>query len=176
LEQPVIDAGLVVEPARFAREQARVAGTLRPGALPRLGEQLFNEQGGIEYRVSGFLNPKQQPAVRLEIHAEIDLRCQRCLGPLHTALDLRREIVLVDAADEFEQGAEEDEAVDIIPAVSRLDLGELIEEEILLGLPIAPRHAEGECRAQTLEQATGPAGAQPQEANSRWAVLARLKH
>jgi uncharacterized protein len=176
VDQPVIDARLVVDPARFAREQARAAGTVAPAVLPRLGEVLFDAQGAIEYSVSGFLTPKQQPALRLEIHAEIRLRCQRCLGPLRVAAELRREIVLVDCVDEFGQSTEEEDSVDIIPAVSRLDLGGLIEEEILLGLPMAPRHAEGECRVQALEQTTGPGRAASQEASSPWAALARLKH
>ena len=173
-EQPIVDPSLIVEPAKFAREQTAAAGMLAARALPRLAEQLFDQKGHIEYRVSGFLTPKQQPGMRLEIHCEIDLRCQRCLGRLGVALDLRREIVLVDSCESFGQPVDEDDGVDTIPAVSRLDLGELIEEEILLSLPMVPRHADGGCHARTLEQGVEHSRASTQ-ASSPWAALAKLR-
>jgi uncharacterized protein len=175
---------LVIEPRKFARERASASGLLRAGTLQRLAELLFDaagegglqggdggRQGGtIEYRVTGCMTPKDEPALRLEVGGEIDLRCQRCLERLSFALNLRREIVLVSGADQFEQPADEEEFVDTIPALDRIDLRELVEEEILLALPMAPRHAPGECQLRPAE----PVG--PQGSASPFAVLARLKH
>jgi uncharacterized protein len=124
----------------------------------------------IHYRVTGFVTPKDQPALRIEVDGEISLCCQRCLEPLKFPLALRREIVLVAGVSELEQSADDSESVDTIPVVSRIDLRELVEEEILLALPLAPRHAAGECDLSVAGQAPSQASASP------FAALARLKH
>jgi len=170
-----IDPGVIIDPRRFARERATVSASIAPAALGRLAELLFDAAGAsrqqgstIHYRVTGFVAPKDQPALRLEVNGELDLRCQRCLERLRFPLVLQREIVLVTGADEFAQSEDEPESVDTIPAVSRIDLRDLVEEEIVLALPLAPRHAVGECELSA-------AGELPPSA-SPFAALARLKH
>lgn len=167
----------IIDPRQFARERATVSGSVAAAALGRLADVLFdaagtNQQQGsmIHYRVTGFVTPEDQPALRIEAGGEIDLQCQRCLERLKFPLAVQREIVLVAGVDEFEQPADEQESVDTIPAVSRIDLRELVEEEILLALPLAPRHPAGECHLSTAGQVSSQAGASP------FAALARLKH
>jgi uncharacterized protein len=174
---PAIIEPLVIEPRKFAREGASIGGSLAAESLQRLAELLFDSpraggpQGGtIEYRVTGFVTFNNQPALRLELEGQVGLRCQRCMERLSFPLKLRREIVLVAGVDEFEQPADEDELVDTIPATDRIDVRELVEEEILLALPMAPRHPAGECQLRSLEPVGSQGSASP------FAVLARLKH
>jgi uncharacterized protein len=183
---------LVIDPARFARDGARLTGALVAATLPRLSEQLQREQlqradplpgadqlqdadllqgagGEIGYRVEGFLSERGHPGLHLQLDGEIELRCQRCLGALRTRIESRRDIVLVPGADEFAQRSDEDETLDIIPAAARLDLRALLEDEVLLALPVAPCHAPGECRVPE-----GRPGAAPERV-SPFAALAQLK-
>ena len=161
-EQPLI------EPVKFARDEASVGETLASAELPRLCDQLYDNEGTVAYRVSGFVTPRGEVALRLEVKGEVGLRCQRCLGRLPFALDISREIVLTQGLDEFEQPQDEDDAVDTIPLVSPLDLRELVEEEVLLSVPMAPRHRQGGCKADTAEQ-------DDQGSESPFAALAKLK-
>lgn len=166
-----------IDPRRFAREQASASGSVAAETLPRLADVLSastvpGQQGNmIHYRIAGFVTPKDQPALRIELSGELGLRCQRCLERLDFPLAVQREVVLVAGTDEFAPSADEQESVDIIPAVSRMDLRELVEEEILLALPLAPRHAAGECEVSATGQS--PPG---QADASAFAALARLKH
>jgi DUF177 domain-containing protein len=166
-----------IDPRRFAREHASASGSVAADTLARVADVLCDAAGPnqqsnlIQYRVTGFVTPKDQAALRVELSGEIGLRCQRCLERMTFPLAVQREIVLVAGTDEFEPSADEPESVDIIPAVSRMDLRELVEEEILLALPLAPRHPAGECEVSAAGQ--GP-GAQADA--SAFAALARLKH
>jgi uncharacterized protein len=166
-----------IDPRRFAREQASVSGSVAAGTFGRLADVLcdstgHDQQGNmIHYRITGFVTPKEQPALRIELSGELGVRCQRCLDRLVFPLAVEREIVLVAGTDEFESSADEPESVDIIPAVSRMDLRDLVEEEILLALPLAPRHPAGECEVSAAGQAPGA-----QADASAFAALARLKH
>jgi uncharacterized protein len=172
-----------IDPRRFAREQASVSGSVAAGTFGRLADVLCdmtgqNQHGGpdqqgnmIHYRITGFVTPKEQSALRIELSGELGVRCQRCLDRLDFTLTVERESVLVAGTDEFESSADEPESVDIIPAVNRMDLRELVEEEILLALPLAPRHPAGECEVSAAGQAPGA-----QNDASAFAALARLKH
>jgi uncharacterized protein len=122
----------------------------------------------VRYLVSGYVNERGYNALHLELDGELSLRCQRCLGPLSQPVHSEREIVLVPGADEFAQREDEAESEDVIPEVARLELMPLLEEELLLALPLALRHEEGACGA-VLEAVAEPVAASP------FAALARLK-
>ena len=72
---------------------------------------------------------------------------QRCLGELVHLLDLQTVILLAENENKLFR-LDETETVDGFLAVSDLDVLALIEDEIILSLPISPRHREGECSAQ----------------------------
>jgi uncharacterized protein len=79
------------------------------------------------------------------IKETINLHYQHCLGELVHLLDLQTVILL--AENELFR-LDETKTVDGILAVSDLDDLALIEDEIILSLPISPRHRERECSAQ----------------------------
>ena len=63
---------------------------------------------------------------------------------------------------------EEEDEIDRIPADAHLDVLALIEDEVLLGLPLSPRHEFGVCEAAA---GNAPAGEQ-----HPFAVLRKLKN
>jgi len=138
---------LVIEPGRFAREGRQLKGTLGLEALPRLAEAVEAGSEDVVYEVRGYLTAKGHAALHLSVRASVGLSCQRCLEPLEQRLESQRDIVLVPGADQFAQPDDEAELEDIIPEVARLDVRELVEDELLLALPLAPHHDEGLCTA-----------------------------
>jgi len=162
-DQPVID------PQRFARDGATLSGEVSPARLGRLQDELVDNDGTVRYRVSGFLSERGDPALRLELSGQLGLRCQRCLGRLAFTLEVDRDLVFASSAHEFEQREDEDDGVDVIPLVPRLDLLQLIEDEVLLSMPMAPRHLDGACEGQQAQQRGRSSSASP------FAALAKLK-
>lgn len=80
-----------------------------------------------------------QPALHLRAQAKLVLRCQRCLGPLSAIVQAERHIGFVDGEDAAAAlDAESDD--DVLARVPALDLRELVEDELLLALPLVPRH------------------------------------
>ncbi|MEP7058019.1 MAG: DUF177 domain-containing protein [Caldimonas sp.] len=80
-----------------------------------------------------------QAWLNLEASTTVALECQRCLAPVQIALDVRRRFRFVhgeDAAAQLDAASEED----VLALTRALDLRELIEEELLLALPIVPAH------------------------------------
>ncbi len=75
----------------------------------------------------------------LDVQAEVWLSCQRCLQPLRQRLDIRQRLQFVRSAAEAEALDEEAEH-DVLALPQALDLRELVEDELLLALPLVPRH------------------------------------
>jgi uncharacterized protein len=158
----------VIEPARFARATGRIEGDLELAGLPRLAEALAEAAGSVRYVVAGSVNERGFSVLHVALEGTLLLRCQRCLGVLPQPVHVVRDLVLVPGADEFAPVEDEAETEDVIPEVPRLELAPLLEEELLLALPLAPRHEGGECRSEVPADA---AGAAP----SQFAVLAKFK-
>jgi uncharacterized protein len=81
-----------------------------------------------------------QPWLHLQVQAQLPMTCQRCLTTVDISVDLDRHFRFV--ADESIAMAEDDAAEEDLLVVSKqFDLHALIEDELLMALPIVPKHA-----------------------------------
>lgn len=77
--------------------------------------------------------------LHLQVAATVPLHCQRCLTPVDVPLQIDRWFRFV--ADEATALAQDDESEEDLLVVSRsFDLHELIEDELLMELPMVPLH------------------------------------
>ncbi len=97
----------------------------------------------VTWRVRGELRPVrgQQPQVWLHTEAStrVMLECQRCLMPVGADVTAQRSFLFVHGegtAAELDSDSEDD----VLALTRSLDVRELIEDELLLALPIVPRH------------------------------------
>jgi uncharacterized protein len=65
--------------------------------------------------------------------------CQRCLGPLQVPVEIDAELQLAESLREI---SEADDEVDRVLASRHMDVGQLVEDEVILALPMVPRHEE----------------------------------
>jgi uncharacterized protein len=79
------------------------------------------------------------PSLLLEADTEVTLECQRCLQPMRWPLRARRRIFFVEGEDAA-AALDADHDDDVLALVPTLDLQSLVEDELLLALPIVPRH------------------------------------
>lgn len=79
------------------------------------------------------------PWLHVEAETELPLVCQRCLGPVPTPLSVDRWFRFV--ADEATAAVEDEEAEeDVLALQADFDLRALVEDELLMDIPLAPRH------------------------------------
>ena len=164
---------------RFAEEGAELAGQ---DALPRY-RRLFAEtqeepgDRSVTWQARGeLLHPHHvQPQVwlHLDAAANLPLVCQRCLRPVDVGVAVDRSFRFV--ADEATAAAEDDESEEDLLALSRsFDLLGLIEDELLMEMPVAPRHdvCPEPVKMSASDADFEAAGA---ERENPFAVLGRLK-
>lgn len=111
--------------------------------------------------------------LHLQAQATVPLVCQRCLEPVDVPLQVNRSFRFV--ADEA-QAAQQDEECeeDVLVLCRDFNLHDLVEDELLMELPLTPKHAV--CPRQPRMSAADAAFAdEPQTRENPFALLAGLK-
>ena len=133
--------------ARLAEAGASLAGQWPVAELPRLASSLVqpidSKSPPVRWRATGerarLAGAGECPALRLEADADVTLECQRCLEPLTEHLHVDRKFFYVEGEDTA--AALDLESEDDVAALQRsIDLRQLVEDELLLALPLIPRH------------------------------------
>lgn len=131
--------------------------------------------GDVQWSASGELRkPKALEPERwlhLEAHTQVWRDCQRCLQPVAVPLSLRRSLRFV--RDEAEAARLDSESEDDVLALERaFDLRALVEDELLLDMPLVPRHEQ--CPQPLAVPDDPEEEAEPARENP-FAALARLR-
>lgn len=130
---------------RFAEEGATLSGAEPVSGYPRVLAETQGRSAAspLSWSASGELrNPGHvHPEIwlHLRVQATLALTCQRCLGPVDVPLQVQRSFRF--AADEELAAAQDEQSEEDVLALSRsFELVELVEDELLMELPLAPRH------------------------------------
>jgi uncharacterized protein len=158
---------VVIDSLDFASKAEVLRGEVAVAKLTRLQDALYADEGTLVYVLSGGVNAYGKPVLHCEVKGELSLECQRCMGALKYVVEVSSDVLL--AKDEVEL-ASYDESTEVsteaILADPHLDVLALVEDEVILALPMSPMHPLVECRAKPQLQGreSGP-----------FAVLAALK-
>ena len=158
--------GVIFDSFAFARESAELEGVLSVKDLPRLAGSLAEDGGSLVCVLRGGRSENGKLCLWLEASGELSVICQRCLQEMKWPLRLEAKLLLVAPGAVWPDEELEDDSADAIPASAEQSLRALVEDEVLLALPLAPRH-----QACELPLAGGDAGRV-----SPFAALAKIKH
>jgi uncharacterized protein len=157
--QPVID-GL-----EFARTGAKLQGSWPVAGFERLRDVLRTDDGALQYELLGVPEERGRPALRLRVVGTLQLMCQRCLGALEFPLHIETSLLLAATQAEVDAEPLAAEGPEQIVAGREMPVCELVEDEVLLAIPLAPRHER--CAGH---QAQAPGGEKSPFAGLRWLV------
>jgi uncharacterized protein len=159
---------------KIAARQALIAGQVDAAALPRVAD-LVAEEGGranVAYRITGSADAGGRPALAIELSGAVPLTCQRCLRPFEWPVEQSTLLLLAHNESELARLDEEDHEHEVLLADAPLDPVTLVEDELLLTLPFAPRCPEADCPATGNEP---PAAREAPARASAFDALAGLK-
>lgn len=148
----LMSARIVIDAPDFVRCTKSLHGKIVVDECLRLKEYLVNTRGRLEYKISGALDNNGKSILQVIIKGKINLLCQRCLSELAHELDLKSTLLLAKNEEELSH-LDVTESTEGILATSDIDIIELIEDEVILSLPISPRHRENECSTKKLTKA-----------------------
>lgn len=132
-----------VDVRKLASQGAEIKGILDVAALGRLSDSLVNDSGQVVVELDFGVNGDGVKVITGKVSAEVTVVCQRCLGPVVKVLmcDVGIGIVWDDKEAAVLSKLLDPLIVDEEPMV----LKDIIEEELLLGLPFVSYHETDEC-------------------------------
>ncbi|HMN58580.1 MAG TPA: DUF177 domain-containing protein [Ottowia sp.] len=131
--------------AAFARATARLSARDSLQKYERLALEVRAPEPDLtlEWQVQGeqrsAADGVARPALHVQASARLPLTCQRCMGEVRMDVQVDRHVLF--ARDEDSAAALDDVSEDDVLALTPdLDLHALIEDELLMALPLVPRH------------------------------------
>lgn len=158
-------AGTVLDCVEFARNGSVLDRSVGLVELPRLADHLASRAGILSVRLEGSRDGEGHLWLQVDIAGEPLLCCQRCLGGVKFPLVISSRLQLIAPGEEWPDDDLADDSSDAIEAEEALAVLSLIEDEVLLALPIAPRH----------EQCESPLATAGEHGSSPFAALIALK-
>ncbi len=160
------------DPRHLADAGKRFVGEIELGEFPRLIEELLESRRPVAYELAFGRDERNRATVKGRVKATLILQCQRCLGALEYPVDREISLALVEGLDEARGLPDRYEP--LLLEESRIRLADLVEDELLLALPQAPKHGPDACTSG-VKQAKTSSGQQKPVRENRFAVLAELK-
>ncbi|HAF01174.1 MAG TPA: hypothetical protein DCO68_10710 [Methylophilaceae bacterium] len=137
---------VVINNLDFALKEQVISDVLPMSSFIRLSELLNAEAihaAKVHFQLSGHSKSFSLPSLHLQLEVALPMICQRCLEAIEVPLSPNFDYVISDIEPIEDELNDE---LDWMEASQSMDVMELIEDELLIALPIAPLHTV-ECQA-----------------------------
>ena len=159
-----------IEPMALAEAGREFSGSIDLAGMARLAPLLASDQGRLDVTL---VLDRDEAGTRFmagQVRGQLQLLCQRCLGTMDYALDSEFRLGLVRGEEEAQTLPSGYEP--LLVGADAMPLAEIVEDEVLLSLPIVVLHQEPHpCAARQYQEAL-PEDAQRE---NPFAVLAQFK-
>ena len=173
------DAPRKLDVARLAQARQTLAGTELLQHYERLAQECKGPVADLtlKWQATGetrsLASGSSHPALHLQAETALPLTCQRCLGEVPTPVAVDRHFVFLPDEDTA-AALDDDEEDDLLVLARDFDLQALIEDEMLLALPLVPMHETCPAPVKTVAQDADFDAAGGERPNP-FAALAALK-
>jgi len=133
-----------IDPFRFAEQNLSLSGTVKVAEMQRLNSMFDAGDDRVTVDLQFGVDEQRITFINGHLKATLPLTCQRCLEPFKYEIMSDFSVGIVNTLDEANALPGHYE-----PALTKeghLALRELIEDEIILNLPIIPRHEVDVCK------------------------------
>lgn len=126
-----------IDPISLAEKHGALKGQLEISSLPRLSDLLYNNEGLVT--IDLFFNREGRLSVVAgTIQADLQLKCQNCLDAVAWTVNHTVNLAVVNSIDAVNRLSENYDPLLLEQDI--IQLRDLVEDEILLSLPIYPKH------------------------------------
>jgi uncharacterized protein len=133
------DAPFLIDPEQISDKPQVWRGTFVPADLERLEDSIAPEGGELRYEVTAVQDRQRRKVVSCIIEGFVFLICQNSLEAFRHEISISDRLVLVDDESRLPSVEEESETEDYVVADEPLDIRDLVEDAVLLSLPMVPK-------------------------------------
>ena len=137
------DLSQSLNPLRLAKAGENLEGSIPLDTMTRVADLLLVNEGEINYCLSFTTKDSGLCVIESEIIGCLSLKCQRCLKPVVINICKQTQLGVVNNKDELEFLEKEYEPFLLNEGV--FNVKELVEDELLLAIPLSPLHPVEQC-------------------------------
>lgn len=137
---------IVIDTVKFARNGQEMIHSFSVEDLQRVKDIVGDVGEEIEAKLEGGVLKTGKPFIDLSIKADLPLTCQRCLELMNFELNSSTRFIIAFGKSELTDLSDEPDDVEFLIAEEDTDVVAMVEEELLLRLPMAAKHEDGKCR------------------------------
>lgn len=127
-----------IDPLHLAHQHRLLKGKFSLATMPRVHDALCATDGDVLFEWLFSLDELHRPIIRGWIRASLPMTCQRCLQPMRWEVDAPVALMLVSDEAEAENLPDD---IDVLTLhTTTVLLGELVENEVILAIPLVPKH------------------------------------
>ncbi len=127
-----------IDPEHLSAKGTVFEGVIRPGELENLADELASPDGELRYKVTARLDGVRRHVVSCIINGFVFLTCQRSFEAFRHEVAIEDRLVLVGSEEELPAFEEEGDREDFVVATEPVDVRGLVEEAVILSLPMVP--------------------------------------
>jgi len=132
----------IIDSLEFSRQGKSLTGSVVVSDLPRLAQSLADTGAKLSWQLGGEKDEEGKLFLELVVEGVLSLTCQRCLAEMAWPVSVIERLLLVPDGMPWPEDELEDDSMDAIAAERELSVLTLVEDEVLLALPVVPRHAD----------------------------------
>jgi uncharacterized protein len=129
---------------RYCEKRLKINGLIKLSQLSRVKDSLLSDVGEVSVNLTFGIDEQHTKYMRGQLNTTVLLQCQRCMQPFSCEIMSDFALGLVNTFDEANILDKQYEPV--LLKEGELVLIEAIEDEIILNLPIIPKHKPQECK------------------------------
>ncbi|VVC75924.1 hypothetical protein AQUSIP_12250 [Aquicella siphonis] len=160
-----------IDPFRYAEQSLGLDGTLKIADMQRLSANVLRNDDTVKVHLQFGVDEQRITYLTGHLETTLTLQCQRCMEPFIYEIMSDFVLGIVNTLDEANALPERYEPA--LASEGNLALRELIEDEIILNLPIIPRHEPEDCKVKL---PLADSGWEQGKGENPFHVLKSLKH
>lgn len=135
-----------IDPITAANRGRKLNGHLPVDAFDRLGHWLHSSDGELVVVLEFARDTIGRRKLAATVQGDLELMCERCLRPFALGVDLAVDLIMVESEAEADTLSDDAEPL-IVGDARTMHLTDMIEDDLILALPVVPRCGRADCRS-----------------------------
>jgi uncharacterized protein len=165
-----------VDYRKLSKDDATISGVVQIEDLGRIKEYLSESAGEVNVTLTFGRDQEWRPTIQGKVSSTLSMLCQRCLDS--TQIFVEGEVDLAIVLNDEQAKLLPSHYSPFLVANDLIQLLPLVEDELILSLPMFANHDEGDCQIETSEANEAIAAVIEQSSGEKvnpFSVLAGLK-
>lgn len=132
-----------IDPIKLADQETHLQGHLEVASFSRLNDIMFDKEGTVQLDLRLGRDMERFYYIQGRVEANLHLQCQRCMQKMNFPIDIMVSLSPVSTLEAAKNLPDRYEP--LLVEEEKIELLSIIEDELLISLPMVPKHESENC-------------------------------